>query len=328
MIKSSRSNHLTQSSNRPRRSAVGLVRSAQLSGARLLLIVEDIEDVEFWRSLLKTVAAGACSVKVETARIASNSGGKQAVLRIFRSLRAAGRLASSVVRTGGPEKIVVGFGLDKDLDDIERRMCRSHHVIYTDHYCHENHLFRNGSISRFVQSFPQTSALDASDFADPLVQAELSRLAGQMLDWIAFCLCVRRLRAADIGNFGAAFSLIHNRETLEIDAAKFEQMKRSLASRSSKPLSDIESNLSRIRARLDASRPSEIDRVFNGKWYFALVAFMLNQRLAKIPRVAAALKSDGSFESALRFALISTVDFSSSWADGFRLRLRTLVEML
>jgi len=237
-----------------------------------------------------------------------SSGGKELLLKLFDYLRHHKALSVT-----GHHAVL--FVLDKDVDDIEHRRRRSPHVLYTPSYDAECLLFRYGRLLEAVSAAisAQRSQLN---FLDPS-ERWCDNAAGRWLEWVALCLSARRL-GRQYPNYRSV-SKVNVPLVGQTDQASLQREIATLAARSGKQPEEVEKL---YRRRLEGvkrlHRAGEIDRVFKGKWY----ADILTAEIRAMFRCRQI--QDGTFQIAVKAALMTTLDYDADWGSWFRERLKAI----
>jgi len=147
--------------SRLRHSESACLRRLQISRHNLFAFVEGptLDPFFYGRICLQACKNNGISYRVCTANeLPENAGGKTSLVRFYRYVRAKGKLVSEL----NGKRTALVFFLDKDLDDIGRCKCRSHHVIYTKYYDAQNHVFKHADFIRGVSS---AASIDISELA-------------------------------------------------------------------------------------------------------------------------------------------------------------------
>ncbi len=248
----------------------------------------------------------------------NESGGKKVLIEFFKYLSSTNSLSGAFK---GKASIAIFF-LDKDLDDVFNLRTRSDHVIYTRHYCVENHLFVDGDLTEAVAA--------ASSFEKRIVAAQIgtnadwrTRSAIAWKEWVTFCLFAQRYDVSAQSNYRRSFSVINKPLYAEADSESITQYKNELQVRSGMTIERFErafKGVCRLVDRLYAR--GHYDSIFSGKWYVALLE-------AEIERLAAGRPYNAhGIGSRILGSIVATVDFSGPWCEHFRTPLRALIEAL
>src|SRR5438445_2421225 len=118
----------------------GFARGMQISRTQLFVFIEGQDnDPYFYSKICESVCVPAgVSYEHRVAReLPGGAGGKGALLIFFQYLRRKRLLLSDFKG----KRTAAVFFLDKDIDDVLRTRVRSPHVVYTEYYDVENHLF-------------------------------------------------------------------------------------------------------------------------------------------------------------------------------------------
>jgi hypothetical protein len=303
---------------RLRHSWTGFCRYMQVSNRRFFGFVEGKDSDRYFYGRLCECVCTKLNVSYEIVIAdqlsVAGSGGKQILLDFFRYVRRINFLNNEF-----QGKVTTAlFFVDKDIDDIERKLLRSDHVVYTEHYQVENYLFIYGNL---IDSAAAAAGLDRN-----LVLARLGDLstwrrsrAQLWSEWVKICVFVKSRRVRGTANYGIT-SPLNDPPLSDTNQALFMHM-----------LGDIET-ASGFSARtfLNAFRRTsafvnnlfargEHDRIFKGKWYGVLIDSELRQ-------VAAGLPYDNQHVAhRLLTALAVTLDYEGSWADHFKRQIGQLL---
>jgi hypothetical protein len=295
----------------------GYIRSLQISKSQVFAFVEGLQVDRFFYGEVcrRTLDPRGLSYQVRLAReLPSASGGKQALLAFYRSARSSKRLISNF---GGKQTVLVFF-LDKDVDDVMRRKCRSRHVVYTGYYDVQNHVCRH---SDFVRAVSSAASIDRQTLiADPRFTADwFSVAARRWRHWMALCLLAVRYGVPE-PNYRAC-SKVNVPLNGAVDPVKYKAAVQAAAAHLGVSTGDVEQRLSRLLKKVDRHLSKGThDQIFKGKWYGPLLeadlraAFPNAQHKGLADRVTA--------------ALATTLDFSEPWADAFSRPLIDLVRGL
>jgi hypothetical protein len=289
----------------------------QMSRYQVFVFAEGKENDSFFVGGICERAFGPTkhSYKVNTARdLSHNGGGKQILLRFYRYLRSRGDLHSTL----NGKRTDVLFFLDKDVDDLARRTCRSKNVIYTKYYDVESHLFRDADFSRAVAC--ACSISPNAILGHPRLGAGwCADVANRWRVWVALCVFCQ-LQRIGCQNYGA-LSEINTPRNGPIDKAKYRESLKKIYRQTGRSWQEFDSLWKAAKRTVEKLyAKGEADRVFKGKWYAHMLELDLRAdeqfRNAKIQEVAKRIPS----------CLAATLDFDADWAQGFADALRQVIE--
>jgi hypothetical protein len=206
----------------------------------------------------------------------------------------------------GGKRTVIVFFMDKDVDDLQRKKCRSPHVIYTRYNDVENCVFRH---SDFIRGVSCAASLDPTELAEhPLFAGNWCRSAVQRWkEWVICCLLSTKFKLP--GSCYGVVSRINvplnaptdqNRYNDEIEKARAhlnaeaDYMRRAVVQASKL----VQAHLSR----------GTYDRVFKGKWYAIILERDLSEAIGR---------GMNGFARRAVVSLGGTLDFSEPWAEHF-----------
>ncbi|WP_162637280.1 hypothetical protein [Streptomyces griseorubiginosus] len=204
---------------------------------------------------------------------AGNCGGKSRLKSFYEELRQAGALSG----TFQGKTTVVVFFMDKDVDDAVGTLISSDHIIYTDFYDVENHVFHEGDVASAVASACSLPPnwCRATFGAAGLWQANAAR---NWIDWVKLCYTSKVSRVATEANYGRP-SPINNPPYSPVDSQGLQALERKLHAK-------IRTNSNGSCADWVSSRQAvenlygtnQWDRVFKGKWYAHILAAEVTTR--------------------------------------------------
>lgn len=291
-------------------------RALQVSHVLVHILVEGREvDSYLYDRLAERSTREAVSYRIVRADELTDgrSGGKQLLLKLFQHLRHY----KALMVTG---RYAVLFVLDKDVDDIERRRRRSLHVLYTPSYDAECLLFRHGNL---VEAVGAALSMQRSQLQFlRLSERWCDYAAERWLEWVALCLCARRL-GANYPNYGSV-SQVNDPSASQANLQKVREAIKNLANQSGKTSQQVEAlymrRVAKVRRLL---RTGEIDRVFKGKWYADILTGDI-MAMGLLPQRFQV----GTLRAAVYTALMTTLDYDAPWGLWFRERFQTVVGSL
>ena len=203
----------------------GFFRSLQMSSVRFFAFVEGGLDRPFFDRMLekelvdKSVRHQVVAVK----EIPGFAGGKATLLGLFRKYRAEGKLLCNAF---GKTMICVFFA-DKDSDDHSRRRLRSPHLIYTQTYDLEAHLFSCGDLQRALADACGLTMQQAKALI-PDQNVWLTEIGRKWKAWTALCM-ISHSKNVNCGCTYARASAINSNPLAYPDATQLELFKNRLA---------------------------------------------------------------------------------------------------
>ncbi len=305
--------------SRLKHSRTGYLRSLQISRHQVFAFVEGTQvDPFFFGEICRRVCQpNGVGYLVRPAReLPGSAGGKSAVIAFYRYARSKARLVSEL----GRKRTVIVFFLDKDLDDMTRKKCRSPHVIYTTYYDVQNHVFRH---SDFGLAAAAAASLDRQELmAHPTFAGNWCQgAARRWREWIALCMLSVK-HGVPNANYRVA-SQVNTPINGPLDLAKYSSAVQTLASSLGVAADVVDRRVDVLRSGIEKQLSGgTYDRVFKGKWYALLLeadlrdAFTANQhQFNGVAGRAAAV-------------MAATMDFSQPWAESFSRPLAELVARL
>jgi Protein of unknown function (DUF4435) len=289
-----------------------------MGGAALTIITEGRIDRTFYGSLMRVILRSRPHITstIRTAKeLPGGSGGKSTVLTYFDFIKRRRRLASVL----GGKKSVVVFCLDKDLDDLTRKMRRSPHVIYTETFDVENYLFLNSNIAEAAAAATTVDAESIREALAPIADWP-KRAAERWKDWVAVCVFEITGRYRSSGNYGVCPSPIHHASGA-LNRGHFAQRLALIENNSG--LSPVKFNRRWQSVKRAVNRQFECggaDKVFKGKWYGWLLARDLT--------VACAGRDADcrDLEKRLTYHLCQSLDFGLSWSESLCQKFAALLD--
>src|SRR5581483_10730444 len=160
-------------------------RYMQMSKTTVFVFVEghDQDPYFYGRLCGRVFDAAGISYEIVPGYLLRESGGKQVLLTFFNYLSTIGCLRS----TFQGKRFAAFFFVDKDLDGIVGSRTNSDHLIYTEYYCIENHLFVSGDIAGAAAA---ASSLERREIETRIGNSrEWRRNSAEMWkDWVVFCV--------------------------------------------------------------------------------------------------------------------------------------------
>jgi hypothetical protein len=305
--------------SRLKHSRGGYIRSLQISRCAVFAFVEGIEaDPYFYGEICRRVSEGrGGAYQVRPAReLPDGAEGKNAIVQFYRYARSKAKLISEL---GGKRTIMVFF-LDKDLDDIKRKKCRSQHVIYTAYYDVQNHIFRHSDFGRATSA---ALSIDRTELlAHPVFAGDWCRNAAERWrEWIA--LCILSVKYAIPSPHYRVSSQVNRPINGPLDPAQYATAVQRAATHLGVTTAEINRRLTDLLKAVDKHLShGTYDLVFKGKWYATLLEADLREAFA-----GRALQFNGVGGRVVS-VMAATMDYSQTWAEPFLRSLGDLVALL
>ena len=304
---------------RLRHSDSAYLRQMQMSQTQLFVFVEGKRcDPYFYGAICGEAIGDRVRYEVvQASQLPGGAGGKKALLGFFSYLRRNSALFSSFK---GADTAAVFF-CDKDLDDLTRARLRSRHLVYTEHYSVENYVFLHGDLTRGASSAASVDPLRlAGRIGD--AAAWCKRIAFLWSDWLALCLYMAREGATCEANY-SVLSKVQTRLCGPTDQAKYDELVADLAGRAGTPLEEFRAAVVRVGRKVRRyCRAGKHHKIFNGKWFEAVLADEVNCIMAGSPY------DGGHVSGRLGACVAGTIGFADVWAEHFKRRLREIVARL
>lgn len=248
-----------------------------MSSAQFFAFVEGSLDRPFFDRL----ASQACSARglrhqvIAMREVPGSAGGKIALLMLFRAFRAGGHL----LQTAFGKRMVCAFFADKDCDDFCRRQLRSPHLLYTETYDLEAHLFSCADLHRALADACGMTLQQARQVI-PDQRAWLSGVAANWKAWTALCL-ISQLKHVNCGCTFERLSAVNPRPFHPPDNAAVEAFKYQLSTALALSRVDFDKLFATAERRIDAAlNNGEPMKYFKGKWLLHL----LQKHLEMVPK--------------------------------------------
>jgi len=305
-------------SARPSHSPSAMRRYIQMSQNQIFIFVEgrDLDPYVYGRicgPICKD--AGKNYEIVISDRVLGTGGGKQILTLLFDELQAN----NSLIDRSAPDAKLAIFYLHKDVDDISGTLRVSGHIVYTAHYCLENHIFCEGDLP--------TSIAIAASIDEQIVRRRIpepdawrTRAARLWRDWIVLCLVAKELALPGPAGYAANQSTINNPADTLVDTASLAAHISAMEACCGISAADFRRRLANAEQLTDrALRLTEHDSIFKGKWYAKFALREMELAAGSVP-----FNVNGA-KDRLMASLIATMDFSGQWAEHFRLPLRNAI---
>jgi hypothetical protein len=296
----------------------GMRRYMQISATRVFVFVEgrDLDPYVYGKLCGPVCSASAMSYEIVIAdSLGGNGGGKAVLIKFFEYLRNNGSL---IDRSHADAKLAM-FYLDKDVDDVLHTRASSDHVVYTEYYCMENHLFAEGDL---VASLAIAGSLDLATVQARVPNAVLwrSTAATRWREWVALCIMAMKLSLTHPASYTRVSSINVPADAVT-DAALLGVCVGEMEARSGLVPADFRKTLSACYRFVDAiNRRGNHDLLFKGKWYLQFV-------LRGLEAINPHFNQHGASDR-LVGGLIATTDFNAPWSRHFRQPLQNALAAL
>jgi hypothetical protein len=287
----------------------GYVRLLQMSRYDVFVFAEGWTDRYFYDKLCELVFKDTgLTHQVRTSEeIDGPSTGKAALLEFLSYVRKRKLLFHEFKG----KKLAVVFFLDKDLDDYFRVMKRSKHVVYTEYYCLENHLFRNSDLSDIAAA---AALLDAEALRGVIgdQDAWLRRAASEWKEWIKLCFLTRRLRVNCRSNYRQHQSQVNAGAYGGTIAGNVAAIRAEILAASGLSPAEFDEIAKKTSRFVDKEfEEGRQDRLFKGKWYGRFLADAVDAAAA-----GRRYESNG-LESRFLAIASSKLDLARPWGTHF-----------
>lgn len=245
--------------------------------------------------------------QVRTAR--ELPGGAEGKQRLVSFYRYSSRRRTLRFTFNGKLRVLVFF-LDKDVDDITRRRCRSKHVIYTEHYDVQNYLFRHGD---FVNAVSAAASLDPNEISEHRIFTSgwCLSAARRWKEWIVLCLFSVLYADGRVVNYGSV-SKVNSPANGALDQSRYNQQVLALRQASQLSQAQFERGVRKLTGKIEEHfARGNHDLVFKGKWYAKLLEDDLKDAFGNRGYFQ-------NFRQKVVSALIISLDFRQPWADYLR----------
>lgn len=304
-----------------RYSKQGYRRRMQMSKSRLFVFVEGSSDRYVYSKIVdyECLSANISYEVVSAEELPKAAGGKQALLQFFDYLRRS----SSLIDNFSGKKTASIFFLDKDVEDLSRRLRRSQHIVYTETYEIENYLFIYGDI---VEAAASTAGLDIGSMRSGIGDAAewRSRAAEQWKEWVAICLYSQTRLRYNLGFrcYRKSKSEINEKAYGDIDRAKQQTFLGKLQESSGLSSVDFQCSFNRLRKKVNQIFSNEnYDKIFKGKWYCCFL-------VEDIDRIAGRRRKQTVSYDGIITGLAQTLDYHEEWTSYFRNPIRNILAQI
>jgi len=302
----------------------GLIRACQMSAASVFFFVEGKTDRPFYSKLCETILSPisiSYEIRLASELAAEFGSGKQALLSLHDKLVQDSLLLTSLEN----KKTVIGFFLDKDVDDYCNRQVHSVHLIYTEFYTVDNYYFRNGDLQ---DSVCEATNVDIGRVraAIPGVNTDwLNHAAATWLEWTAICLFVAQRNLGYRANYNVNSCINRNKGLYydELDKVLLDAELKNLQRQSKLTSLGFKRTFNRTFCKTEKIfRAGDQDKIFNGKWYACFLAHDA-EKLAK-----AHSGSVRRLPDKLRENLRQSLHYSEPWTDYFKEKITAMTVLL
>lgn len=306
--------------NRLTHSWKGYRRQMQMSSHQLFVFVEGkINDPYFYGEICRAVIShhGISYTIRQAKQIPGDTGGKPALIGFFLYLKQN----SALVNNFKGKKTGVIFFLDKDVDELLRKQRHSEHVVYTQYYDVENHIFVEGDLAKAAaatasMTYQQMKAAIGND------NQWRYQVAEKWKEWVKLCLFARK---KDIGcecTYSNP-SRINNPLYELLDSTAYAQYLNLLENRSGLSSEQFQRAYKRVSKQVDNFYTTgEQDRIFKGKWYAGFLEATIKSIAGNTPF------NSKNLANRLVTAITMTLDFNAPWAEHFKVPLKKVIEKL
>ncbi|MFJ3775025.1 hypothetical protein ACIPX0_25350 [Streptomyces sp. NPDC090075] len=248
---------------------------------------------------------------IRSDQIGGTGSGKTRLLSHFKSLSDANLLINNFK---GKMTASVFF-MDKDLDDFHGTIVKSDHVIYTQFYDVESHIFAEGDIRLAVSATCNLSPQRVRQEL-PAAGAWQSRIARYWQEWVRLCFVANTLRLEGEANYGRPSPLNPKPyEPPDPELVKAFELRSHKLARRIGPNGCQDWTAGRVLVdQLYASNRQ--DEIFKGKWYAEILARFLFDLDPEIDKRALAVT--------LVKQMAITMKFESAWSRDVQSRVQSL----
>lgn len=239
--------------------------------------------------------------------IPGSTGGKPALIAFFLYF---GQNSALLDNFKG-KKTGILFFLDKDVDDLLRKQRRSEHVVYTQYYDVENHIFVEGDLGKAAAA---AASMDYQQIIAGIGDYKQWRyqVAEKWKQWVKLCLFARKKNIGCECTYSNP-SKVNNPLYNLLDSTIYAQYLNLLETRSGLSSIQFKNAFKRVSKQVDDFYiAGEQDRIFKGKWYAGFLE-------AKITNIAGNTPFNSkTLSNRLITAITMTLDFDAPWAEHFK----------
>jgi Protein of unknown function (DUF4435) len=244
------------------------------------------------------------------------SGGKQVLIDFFRYLR---RTKFLLDQFQGKTTATLFF-LDKDIDDVERRVLRSLHVAYTEYYEVENYLFCEGDVANSAAAAASLDPVTLTNKMGNVSEWRRSR-AELWKDWVKLCIFAKVKCLRCQSNFGAT-SRLNNPASSPTDPSSRAQLLKEIERASGLASDKFARSFRKVSKFVDCTyAEGSHDKIFKGKWYATLMDSEFRRFFPQSHRHMA------HFPGRLMTTLAVTLDYLGGWAEGLKASVRAVLSL-
>jgi len=296
----------------------GYLRSMQVSEVNLFVFVEGKEcDPYFYGKICQTTRIDKIKYEIVTAnQINCESGGKKVLLDYFMYLRKK----KGLITNFKGKKTGCVFFVDKDIDDIKRKLKRSIHVVYTQYYDVQNYIYKYGDL---VNGASAAASIDPNKIEKYFKYSSewCKQVAKNWFDWVVLCYFISNSGLTNCPNY-RIHSSIQTRMCGTTDKNKYDLLIIDLASKMVISKEELTKRL--VNASIRVSKyysQDEHHRIFKGKWFSEILSDDIKQ-------ITKTNFEEKSLSKKLPNVIVATLDFSESWADHLRRPFFEIATML
>ncbi len=207
----------------------------------------------------------------------SQTGGKPALITLFKSLRRAGKLYQ--VAFGKP--MVCAFLADKDIDDLTNIRVKSPNFLYTDTYDLEGHLFQCGNLVQAIADACLVTPVQASNLLGSQQLGWINEHVQNWKEWTALCIISHRSKV-NVGSGYSRPSAVNTGHIGPTDAVALSALSDALKLKLGLTDAEFNKKFARAEALVQASVSAKVPlRFFKGKW----LQLILEKYLQSRPRI-------------------------------------------
>jgi len=284
--------------NKLQHSVSATKRALQISRHQLFVFVEGQSDLFFYGEICSIV----CNSKQQYHIYSVNKtqfcndefhdkqlSGKSGLIDLFACFQKNSLLT---IHFKGEKKVAIFF-LDKDVDDLLGKQIDSEHLIYTEYYDVENHIFKEGNV---IKGTASAIGMTTQEVCEKILNSHnwMSEVATQWKLYVKLC-----------------FFAVRTGTTVEECRYGRDVLPQTFNSTCESNFSSDENYLKYSKLLDDLYDQRKHDLVFKGKWYASLLDRELTNAAGKHEKILSCVQT--------------TLDFNAAWAEHFKQPLRTLL---